>query len=238
MVSLMAGRLWLSVLLWNLLWLILLWATAFLFFESWLPERPPELVALGLGMLLFFSFGLLKVHLSTWVHPSWPRFEDLALPFIRPFFPQVAIPLLLAYLGVQIKWLHTRQSHLLLGMVILQLTALAMFPYTTLMMAMITATIASEEILRCPRTPLSWSLLWYAIACGAADGIFFFRGRGLSSQSLAPVRLDFSAAHHVLGGVWALIAVLTLATALTRALPGPAERDPPHVHRPVRVEAD
>src|SRR5579863_6074122 len=89
------GNLWWSLLLWNLFWWGLLCALVGWFFQQFLPEPSPLLILLGIGLLMFFNFGVLKSVLGAWAHlPSLHGFDSVEFPFIRPFFPQVPIPLL------------------------------------------------------------------------------------------------------------------------------------------------
>lgn len=217
MTSLMAGNLWASMFVWNLLWLGLLSAIAIFVFERFLPDPSPELVSLALVILMFFNFGILKSFFLAWLHPSWPAFEELILPSIRPFYPQVAIPFLLAYFGLQIEWLRTRRPGWLAVMSLLQLIAFALFPYTTMMMAGITATVVVQEIFSRPQLARQLPMALYAIACGVADLAWFWHGAEPNADKGGGhpiIRLDLSVLHHVVGGMWMLIAILTLVSAL------------------------
>jgi len=219
MTSMLGGNLWLSMFVWNLLWLGLLCGVAIVVFERFLPDHSPEVISLGLTVLMFFNFGIVKSFFLSWLHPSWPAFEELVLPHMRPFFPQVGIPLLLAYFGFQIEWLRTRRSTGLAAMGILQLIALATFPYTTLVMACITATVVVGQVLSNPKLERIFPLALYGVLCGLADLPFFIFNRAHQAAPYVSARIDFAVLHHVIGGMWILIALLTLISAVSTLPP-------------------
>jgi hypothetical protein len=223
-IALTHGQLWWSLFLWNALSIALLAGLLIFGLKRFLPDHSPEIVALGLALFVFFNFGDIKSILLTWLHPSWLGFGALNLPFIRPFFPQVAIPFLIAYLWLQIEWLRTKRTAPLAAMAFIQFVAFGMFPYTTLIMAGISAVSVVRALFFQARPP--WlSVFVYSIGCGLADVAFYLHGSPNHapahsvSATLPLVRLDLSEFHHIVGGAFVLLALTTLLTAIAQGLP-------------------
>ena len=216
-------NLWLSLLLWNFLWWILAYVVAWWLFEQFLPERSILTILAGLALLMFFNFGVLQSVVAAWRHlPSLHGFESVELPLIRSFFPQMPVPLLLLYLGLQMKALQKRAWWMWATMAATQWLAFTIFPYAMLMMAGITAVaVVGRALFKSEWLP--WKIIsLYAIACGLVDILFFLHGSG-SARSGAPgqyslVHLQLSVLIHRIGGMWILLAALTLAVAFTRSL--------------------
>jgi hypothetical protein len=222
--SVFRGDLWLSVLVWNLFWWSLLCGVAIALFERFLPDNSLPLLAMGLSVLMLFNFGNIPTDVKAWTHPSWQRFEDLQLAYIRPFFPQIPVPLLLAYLAMQIWWSLRKRWTLLVAMGLLQWIAFGMFPYAAVMMAGITLIAATRELVADFRPTTFISMLLYAIACAAADVLFFLHRTGTTGTTgstgnhVSLIRLDLTALHHIMGGTWFLLTALTILTAAARRL--------------------
>jgi hypothetical protein len=175
--ALLGGHLWLTLFIWNLFWWGLLCWVAIWLFGNFLPDNATVLVALGLGLLLWLNFGLLKPMFAAWMHlPSLRGFEDIGLAYARPFFPQVPIPLLLFYLGLQIGVLVKQRLRSWAAMGVLQFLAFAIFPYTTLMMAGITMAATIWLIFDRPR-PVPWRriVVYGALCAGQIYSISAFR---------------------------------------------------------------
>lgn len=208
------GNLWWTLLLWNLFWWCLLCLVAIWFFRQLLPDGSTELVLGGLAVLMFFNFGVLQSQLAAWIHlPSFEAFRHLELPYIRPFFPQIPIPLLILYLGLQIKALQKGTWRLWAAMGTIQLLAFMIFPYAVLMMAGITAVAVLGQFVSAGR-PLQWrTLSIYTLACAAGDLLFLFHGGGVARTG-APgqyslIHIQLSVLPHRIGGMWLVLAVLT-----------------------------
>ena len=215
--------LWLTVLLWNLIWWGLLCAVALWFFREFLPDCSPLAPVAGLAVLMFFNFGILQTQLSAWLHlPSLHGFQALELPYIRSFFPQLPVPLLLLYLGLQIKALQKSHWSLWVALAITQFLGFTIFPFAMLMMAGITA-VALLGIIISRRSPLPWGIIsLYAIACAASDLGFILHGDQVA-RSGAPgqyslIQLRLSALPHTIGGMWLVLLVLTVGVFLFRDL--------------------
>ncbi len=222
--TLFGGHLWLALFVWDLFWWgLLCWIVIWLF-EQFLPDHSLLLVATGFGLLMWSNFGLLKPLLLAWIHlPSLQGFETVGLAYARPFFPQLPVPLLLAYLGLQMSLLRRQRFQIWLWMGLLQLLAFAIFPYTTLMMAGITMA-ATVWLIAARVHSAPWrSLVAYALFCGTVDLLYLLLMRG----TLAPephtqhsvFHIELAVLPHLMGGMWIILGLLTLATALVRALP-------------------
>jgi hypothetical protein len=218
------GDLWWSLLLWNSFWCALAYGIAWWLFEQFLPQPSPGIVVAGLALLMFFNFGVLQSLVAAWRHlPSLRGFESVEFPLIRSFFPQVPIPLLLLYLGLQMKALQKRSWRIWAAMAATQFLAFTIFPYAMLMMAGITAVaVLSHAIFTSDSQP--WKVIsLYATACGLIDILFFLHG-GASARSGTPgqsslVHFQMSVLAHRIGGMWMILAALTLAVAFTRNIP-------------------
>jgi hypothetical protein len=222
--TLLHGNLWWSLLLWNLFWWGLLCVAAWWLFEQFLPDSSPVILLAALAVLMFFNFGILQNVLAAWRHlPSLHGFESVQLPYIRPFFPQVPIPLLILYLGLQIKAMQKRAWWIWAAMAVTQFIAFTVFPYAMLMMVGITAVTALGQLVP-GRGPLRWStLLFYAIACALSDLLFFFHG-DQAARSGAPgqyslIHIQISVLPHRIGGMWLILAALTALVFFIRDVP-------------------
>jgi len=221
--TLLGGHLWLALFVWNLFWWgLLCWIAAWLF-EGFLPDNSILLVASGLGLLMWSNFGLLKPIVLAWIHlPSLKGFEDVGLAYTRPFFPQVPIPLLLAYLRLQMSVLRAQRSRIWVGMGLLQLLAFAIFPYTTLMMAGITL-VATVWLIVARVQWVPWrTLLTYGTICAAVDLVYVLHlGTLVNEPQTQPsvFHVELAELPHLIGGMWMILAFLTLVTALLRTLP-------------------
>jgi hypothetical protein len=131
-----------AVLIWNLVWVLVIFASGLKFFCQIGCDRDPLLLLGSLGLLLLMDLQSLSAVASAWLHfPSLGRFESFTLPYMRTFFPQVAIPLVLLYLSLQIKVLEEKNRRPWVLMAVIQTVAVAIFPYAALLMIGITASI-------------------------------------------------------------------------------------------------
>jgi hypothetical protein len=220
--TLLGGHLWLALLVWNFFWWGLLCWIAVWLFERFLPDNSILSVASGFALLMWSNFGLLKVQVLAWTHlPSLGGFQNVGLAYARPFFPQLPIPLLLAYLGLQISVLRTPRLRTWGGMGLLQLVAFGIFPYATLMMAGITLVAALWLILSRVQTVPWRTLVAYGTICAAVDLLSVLRlgTRAQGPQTQASIfHIELTMLPHWIGGMWIILAFLTLATALVPAV--------------------
>ena len=220
--KLLARQLWLAMFTWNLFWWALLCAITLWLFERFLPANSLPIGIAGLGLLMLVNIGMLRPLIAAWLHlPSLFGFQGVALPFMRAFSPQIPIPFLLAYLGLQIDALRQRRLHSWIVMAVLQLLALSAFPYATLMMAGISF-LSVVWLLFSPRSPRGiWRFAFaYSAACAIADGLFLKRGSmNIYARHSALIHLQPSLLAHLVGGIWLILFLLTTATALSKSLP-------------------
>ena len=219
----LSGNMWRSLFVWNLIWWSLAGIAAIWLFDRFLPNAQVELVLAGLALLMFFNFGEMKEEIVAWLHfPSASRFGDIGLPYIRPFSPQIALPLLLFYLGLQIVALKERKSWAWGVMVFLQFVACASFPYATLLMAGITAVAATCHVIVNGRRSAWQTILGYACACAAVDLAFILRGAPIFHAGLpgeAPLfHFQGAALLSQMGKLWLFIGVLCGVVAVSRQL--------------------
>lgn len=214
---LLQGRIWAALLLWNLAWWLFLCLAALWLFERFLPLARVELVLAGLALLMLFSVE------SFWrTLTAWSQVGGSGLPYIRPFSPQVAIPLLFCYLGVQILALEQRSLVWWGWLAVLQFVAFTAFPYATLMMAGTTA-VAAGWYFFLKRRERAWLVvLIFLLVCAAADIAFALHGSagfrsGFPDQT-SLIMWQPSLIGKSIGKLWILTGILTAAIALSRRL--------------------
>ena len=215
--NIVGHNLWWTVLIWNWLWWVAICVGARWFFRLTLPEETSSLFWLGIILLFFFNFGVLKSLLVAWLHlPSLGGFEALSLPYIRVFFPQIPVALLLFYLALQIRVLRSSKWYDWAGMWVLQAVALAMFPYATLIMAGSTLVVA----LGCfpsllPGARLK-AIIPYGLACAAIDCMFLLHRtvRGTQDSQFSFLRFRPSHIVDLAGGAVMLLLLLGLLTLI------------------------
>ena len=218
---LLDGHTWFALLIWNLFWWGLLCGVVLWVLERFLPATPPGILVVGLGLMMLFNFGVLKTLLIAWLHlPSLSGFQFLGLPFMRSFISIIPITCLLAYLGLQMEALRRRNLIPWMAMGALQLLALAIFPYATLMMAGTTAVSVLWQIFAgVQRDELHVPIL-YGIGCAVLDGAFLLRGSlDLYGKHSSMIHFQPNLLPHLIGGAWLLLVILTIATVRTKALP-------------------
>lgn len=218
---LLGGRTWLSMFIWNLFWWGLLCVITLRLFGRFLPANSWWIEIAGLGLLMLVNIGMLKPALAAWLHlPSLSGFEGLALPFMRAFTPQVPIPLLLAYLTLQMEALRDRSRYPWVGMGVLQLLALFTFPYATLEMAGLTCVSVLWQLLS-PGPRGAWRIpLAYGAACAIADIVFLKHGSiNIYASHSSLIHFQPQLLPQLVGGAWLILCVLTVITVLAKTLP-------------------
>ena len=219
--QLLHEHLWWSLFLWicsgGLLCVIAWW-----FFDRFLPGGRLAEVLFAIGLLLLFNFGILQNVLAAWRHlPSLGGFYAVEFSFIRPFFPQIPVPLVIVYMGLQIQALRSKTGWLWAVLAIMQFVAFTIFPFAMLMMAGITA-VAVVGLFISEKRDLPWLTIGiYAIACAVLD-FFLLRGgesagTGASGQS-SLFHLQLSVLPHRIGGAWLILAMLSVAILFVREL--------------------
>jgi hypothetical protein len=206
-------NLWYTVLVWNWLWLVAIYIGAIWFFRLTLPEDMRPVAWMGTCILFFFNFGVLKSLLLAWLHlPSLTGFRALSLPYIRNFFPQIPVALLLFYLALQICALRFPKWYAWAGMCALQVVGFAMFPYAMLMMAGSTFVVA----MACVRSVLPFDRLkaisLYGLACAAIDFLFLMIRLPAGTHDSQFSFISFRPSHifDLIGGGLILLILLSL----------------------------
>ena len=210
-------NLWWTVLIWNWLWWLAIGVGALWFFRLTLPKETSSVLWLGIGLLFFFNFGVLKSLLVAWLHlPSLGGFEALSLPYIRAFFPQIPVALLLFYLAIQIRALRSSKWYDWAGMCALQAVALAMFPYATLMMAGSTFVVALAGFRSLLPGGRLKAIIPYGLACAAIDCMFLLHrmARGTEDSQFSFVRFRPLHIFDLTGGAVILLLLLSLLTLI------------------------
>ena len=223
LVAALSGRMWWSLFLWNAFWWALACIAAAWLFHRFLPTDHLEIMLLGLALLMFFNSGMMKEEIVAWLHlPSLATFGEIGLPYIRSFSPQVALPVLLAYLGLQMLVLERSKPWIWTLMFLLQLFALATFPYATLVMAGVTAIAGACQILKLRRASAWRAIAIYGLLCALVDIAFVSHGSGFARMSLpgaSPLFLfQLSVLRGQMGKLWFFIGFVSAAVAYNRQL--------------------
>lgn len=82
----------------SICWSTLIACSLWLLLRALFEERSAIFLFAGTSLMVFFSLSTLKINIIDWLHFLAATIRtDLPLPFIRMFFPQIAIPLLASY---------------------------------------------------------------------------------------------------------------------------------------------
>jgi len=217
----LAGRLWVSMFLWNALWWALLSISVLSLLIRFLPGRSSRFIVLGFMLLMLSNFGVLKTLIAAWTRlPSMAGFENIGLPYMRAFVPVIPVALLVAYLGLQMEVSRRRNAILLwVALGVLQFVALASFPYATLIMAGITAAGAAWRILSSGSRRIVLVVATYGLACAATDILFATRGSlGFYSSHSSLIQFQLTLLSHLIGGNWLILAFLTVLAVFNKRL--------------------
>ncbi|MGH9504286.1 MAG: hypothetical protein ACRD20_15665 [Terriglobales bacterium] len=213
--NLVNHNLWDAVLIWNWLWWTAIFVGAFWFLRLALPHDRSPVLWLGMSLVFFFNFGILKSLMGAWLHlPSLAGFEALSLPYIRSFFPPIPVALLLFYLAVQIRALRFSNWYDWAVMGVLQAVTLATFPYATLMMAGSTLVVA----LPCFRSILPYgrlkAVIPYGLGCAAIDIMLLLHSvkPGMRDSQFSFFRFRPLHVFDLAGGSVILLFLLTIIT--------------------------
>jgi hypothetical protein len=212
---------WAAVAVWTALWTLLIYLAA-----VWLTRRlmPKEsgllLLGLSTALLMLVDLHTLPALLSAWLHlPTLHGFEVLTLPYVRPFFPQVVTPLVLAYVGLQIDALGDRRWKPWLLMAGVQLLAFALFPYAMLLMAVTTGTTLLMAQLTRRLRPGYVQIAGFGVLCALLDAAYLLHGGSRAVSTGGPmVALQPALLLHLAFSktLW-FVVVLTALVCLLRA---------------------
>jgi hypothetical protein len=218
-----------AFLLWMLGWTALICAAALWLVRKALPGSTTVVLVFALALLMLFDFDFAQVILLKWLKlRPWAETSAGLAPFIRAFFPQVSIPLVLAYLGLQVVALRQGRKHkgwiAWLGMALLQFLVLCSFPYATAVMAATTGVLLLLLLAgRIPGSTLQFVV--FGAVCAAADlGWLLFSGGSLpvANQGSSLIALDPQVLKQMLFSktvLTLLFATLTAAVACRRGVP-------------------
>jgi hypothetical protein len=168
-----------------------------------------------------FNFEAFGIAVRAWVHHSNPDLLS-GLPYIRTFTPQIAVPLLVLYVGLQIRALQKRSTITWGIMALVQFAAFAAFPYATLIMAGTTAVALFWDILAGQRARALRVALGFLLVCSLLDLAFALnRSGGFHSgfpDGTSPIKFQPFLIREIIGKFWVMTAILVLAIAVTRKL--------------------
>jgi hypothetical protein len=158
-----------AMLVWTAIWAALTFAAAAFCLDSFLPDKDRWLIVTGAFALLVLQSPLTYVA-EIMKLPSGKGFFELWLPFVRFAYPQVVVPIALAYWGLLARVLKSTSLSGLAAMALLQLLACATFPYIVPVIAVgtgITILIAKR---RNSQIALSWRAIFlFVLGCGVLD---------------------------------------------------------------------
>lgn len=170
-----------AMLVWAAVWAALTFVAAVFCLDSLLPDAKPRLTlvaALGVVVLQPPLTYLAEIRRL----PSVAGFFELHLPYLRFAIPQIIVPLVLAYWGLQARALKDGSKWLLASMALFQLAVCAAFPYFLPVLAVGTAIAILIAKRRKSETNLSWSAtMVFGGICGLLDiGYLLLAGLGKS----------------------------------------------------------
>lgn len=172
-----------ATLVWVGVWAGLAFAAAVFCLDSFFPGADSWLTALG-------GLGLLVLHLPlVYVAeirqlPSIAGLLQLLLPYLRFPFPQVIVPAVLVYWGLQARALKSASKLALAGMACMQFFVCAAFPYMLPLIAIGTGFTILIAQCRQGEINLRWpAITAFAVLCGVMDVgylllVGFFKSQG------------------------------------------------------------
>lgn len=204
---------------WSICWSALIAGSLWLLLRSLFDEASSLFLFAGTSLMVFFSLSTLKINLLDWLHLlSGSIRTDLPLPFIRMFFPQIAIPLLAFYfVCCKSAWDHGRIRDLV-GMFSMQIAIFLSFPYGSVLMALATLIFV---VLMAAEGNWRKRVLQFGIVGAAtllADGVYLgltlprTSAAGTGQHGASLFHLDLAQLRTGLGGT--VLLLLALATFL------------------------
>jgi len=217
-----------ALLVWVGIWAGIAFAAAVFCLDSFFPRAESWLTALGsLGVLVLHSPLVYAAEIRQL--PSVSALLQLRLPYLRFPYPQVILPVVFVYWGLQVRALKSASKPALAGMACMQLFVCAAFPYLLPLIAIGTGLTVLMVQRRRREINLRWPIVVaFAALCGVLDVgyllfVGFFRSQGnvhfalqfrpeLILPNLRPYVLLL-----VMGSGLALISRASLATKATVA---------------------
>lgn len=161
-----------AMLVWASIWAGLTFAAAEFCLSSLFPNSDRRLTILGAFGLLVLQSPLTYIAEVRQL-PSVAGFYQLWLPFLRFAYPQVIVPVVLAYWALQVRALKSGSKWVLAGMTLLQFAAFVAFPYIVLVIAVGTAITILIARRGKSGVTLSWTtVVLFAVVCGILDIVY------------------------------------------------------------------
>ena len=203
-----------SIMVWQLIWTALIFISGVWVLRSIMPTSPISLLAMGLCAILLTNMESAGPTLAAWIRlPSLGGFATLDLPYNRTLYPQTAVPLLLVFVGLQIRALGSRTWYPWLAMAAVQFVEFTIFPYATVLMAgtsgvALVSALLSREISLSLR-PLAGFVLLSALT----DGLFLFANTASSLSGISAIDVDLSRLPHLFGNILVVMLLCTVLVA-------------------------
>jgi hypothetical protein len=174
-----------AMLAWNAFWTALTFLAGVFCLESFFPGTNRLWTSAGAFGLLVLQSPLIyvgEVRELLLLH----RLLQVQLPYLRFAIPQVILPVVLAYWGMQVRALKSGSRAALTVMALLQFAEFTAFPYILPVLALGTGIAAVIAMYRAKEIALSWPAIWgYAAVCGVLDfGYLVLAGLGKSHANV------------------------------------------------------
>ena len=207
----------------SICWSTLIACSLWLLLRALFEERSAIFLFAGTSLMVFFSLSTLKINIIDWLHFLAATVRtDLPLPFIRMFFPQIAIPLLASYfLCCKKAWDHGRTRDYVF-LFLIQIATFVSFPYGSVFMGLATLIflllIATKSEL--PKRVLQFGI--FGVAALLADGLYLWLvlphgGPAHRAQSAPPLfHLDLTQVRTDFGGTVILLLMLAVILLVLR----------------------
>lgn len=158
-----------AVLTWNALWMALTFVAAAFCLESFFPNADRTLALIAAFGLLVLQSPLMYLGELRPLATQHSLF-GIALPYLRFAIPQVILPCLLAYWGLQSMALRRPVPRVLVAMALLQFAVCAAFPYFLPILALGTGLTFLMATWREKPVVLTWTIVVaFASLCGVLD---------------------------------------------------------------------
>lgn len=140
---------------WSIGWSVLIACSIWILLRDVLKDSSALELFTGTALLMFVSFDALPLEFAVYLHPLNTAIRSsFSLPFIRMFFPQVAIPLLLFYFLNLYRASQTNRIANYSWMFLLQFATFLIFPFATVFMALASALFVLFNFRNCrPQLP-------------------------------------------------------------------------------------
>lgn len=211
----------LASIVWSLGWTILIALSLWLLLKAVVKDASGLWLFSGTSLLIFFNLTALALELAAWTHPSNSALRsNVSLPYIRMFFPQIAIPQLAFYFLRCIRaWEHNRPRDYA-WMTAIQVFAFVTFPYASVLMLLATAVFLLLNFKNVHWSKLRGFALVAMVSLIADVAYLWLSGRhAVSSGSVSGslLKLDFGQLRIDFGGTVVLLLVLAASLLMLRS---------------------